>query len=213
MADIYPSSDFDEWAPTYDESVRSENGFPFEEYETVLKMILRLAPPEPGARVLDMGIGTGNLARLYADQGCSIWGLDFSAKMLEIAHSKIPGLVCGKADLRREWPPEFDLHFDRIVSAYTFHHFTLDEKRTLVQRILNESLAENGILVIGDIAFQDAAAQEASRVRLGSDWEQEEYWLADETISAFHAAGINCRFTPVSYCTGVFQFGTMVADG
>lgn len=206
MTDPYPPSDFDEWAPTYDESVTPGKGFPFEGYAAVLSTITRLAPPVPGARVLDMGIGTGNLARLYADQGCSIWGLDFSAIMLEIACSKIPGLVPGHADLRRDWPLEFNLRFDLIVSAYTFHHFTLIEKRTLVQRILNESLADNGKLVIGDIAFQNAADQDACRRRVGMDWEQEEYWLADETLAAFKDSGLACRFTPVSFCAGVFEF-------
>lgn len=206
MTELFPASHFDDWALTYDASVAINSGFPFDGYASVLRTIVQFAPPDQNTSVLELGIGTGNLAKLYADQGCRIWGLDFSEKMLELSRLKLPEAVLAKVDLRTNWPKDFDRKFDCIVSAYTFHHFTLEEKVTLVQRLLKDHLAPAGQLVIGDIAFQNVADEDACRRRLGSDWEQELYWLADETLTAFNAAGISVQFTPISYCAGVFQF-------
>ena len=76
--------------------------------------------------VLDLGIGTGNLARLFADVGCRVWGTDYSPAMLAKARLKIPEATHGAArSARAPGRLELDRRFDRIVSAYTFHHFEL----------------------------------------------------------------------------------------
>ncbi len=38
-----------------------------------------------GARVVDLGTGTGNLARLFARHGCEVTGVDIAAPLLEQA--------------------------------------------------------------------------------------------------------------------------------
>ena len=203
----FPARDFDDWASSYDSSILT-GGFPLDGYISVLETIFKLASPFQGAAVLDLGIGTGNLAKYFTDFGCSIWGLDFSEEMLKHARIKIPEAVLGNEDIRSDWPMHFKRQLDRIVSAYTFHHFTLEEKVTLVQRLFKDHLVPGGKLVIGDIAFQNAADEDACRRRLGSDWEQELYWLADESATAFNTVGISVQFRPISYCASVFQFST-----
>jgi SAM-dependent methyltransferase len=42
-----------------------------------------IAPP--GARVVDLGTGTGSLARLFAGRGCAVTGVDIAAPLLEQA--------------------------------------------------------------------------------------------------------------------------------
>lgn len=74
---------FDRWAADYDRSVAMSGEFPFIGYEMVLTQVVSKALPVPGLRVLDLGIGTGNLAQKLA--GCEVWGLDFSGEMLEQA--------------------------------------------------------------------------------------------------------------------------------
>src|SRR3954469_8062490 len=44
----------------------------------------------PGARVLDLACGTGDLCRDLAARGCHPIGLDFSAGMLAVAHVDAP---------------------------------------------------------------------------------------------------------------------------
>jgi len=207
MSDLFQPDEFDTWASSYDLDVQGEKGFPFEGYAAVLQGIADRAEARPADSVLDLGAGTGNLTLLFARAGCEVWGLDFSSKMLALAHTKLPQAVFGQADLREEWPPAFRRRFDRIVSGYTFHHFPLGEKVALVKRLINENLLPDGRLLIGDISFRDAAAEDLVRQAMGSDWEQEYFWLADEALAAFSLAGIAARFVAISPCAGIFQFG------
>ncbi len=206
MTTQFPPSEFDQWAATYDSSAAPSAGFPFDGYSHVLQQIVSLANPHPGESVLDLGIGTGNLALLFTAKGCDIWGIDFSVEMLALAKVKLPGAVLTCQDLRKTLPPDFEHRYDHIVSAYTFHHFPLEEKVILVKRLLEEYLQPGGNLVIGDIAFRSAAHEAQMRDRLGADWEQEYYWLADEALAAITAAGMNATYQQISSCAGIFYF-------
>jgi len=205
MTDLFPPAEFDGWAPDYDASVAAERGFPFDGYADVLRTIVQQAAPQPGATVLDLGIGTGNLALLFTEQGCRIWGIDFSVEMLKLAQSKLPSATLTLNDLHAALPPEFPQCFDHIISAYTFHHFPLEEKVNLIRRLMEDHLQPQGNMVIGDIAFRDAAAENLLRRQYSDEWEQEYYWLADESLSALAAAGLITVYTQVSSCAGVFQ--------
>ena len=58
---------------------------------------------------------------------------------------------------------------------------------------------------MADIAFEDQAALEAIKRAVGDEWEDEFYWLADETISALTKAGLDAKFHLISSCGGVFE--------
>src|SRR4051812_12758392 len=46
---------------------------------------------KPGARVLDVGCGTGApTAQRFADAGCEVTGIDISPTMLELARKNVP---------------------------------------------------------------------------------------------------------------------------
>ena len=85
--DPYPASDFDEWAAIYDETIAAESGFPFEDYRRALQTVLDQAQVAPGMSVLDLGVGTGNLALLFDRAGCELWCSDFSPQMLARAQT------------------------------------------------------------------------------------------------------------------------------
>jgi putative AdoMet-dependent methyltransferase len=206
MKSSLPSDEFDAWATHYDRDVFANTGFPFEGYSQVLQTIVDEAIITPGSCVLDLGIGTGNLARLFANRGCEIWGLDFSAEMLAEAQKKLPKAILRKVDLQAEWPQPFQRKYDLAVSAYTFHHFPLNEKSRLIRSVLKENLAPGGWFIIGDITFQNAKARDALRDKLGGEWEEEDYWLVDETLSHFKMTGIPVQFIQISYWAGVLIF-------
>ena len=94
--------------------------------------------------------------------------------------------------------------FDAIVSGYAFHHFDLPTKINLLSRLATDYLNPGGRIVIGDIAFPDAAAQAAARQVLGDLWDEEDYWIADETLLACHQAGLQASYQHISSCGGVF---------
>lgn len=200
--DPFPASDFDRWAGTYDQDVLDETSFPFIGYQQVLAAVVRLAQAHPGMRLLDLGTGTGNLAAPFAALGCEVWATDFSAEMLSLARRKLPAVHFFLADLRLGWPPELEGPFDRIVSAYVFHHFDLVQKVSLCAALARH-LAPQGRLVIADIAFPDQAALDTVRRHLGAAWEEEFYWVADESLAVLRQAGLKADFEQISSCAGV----------
>lgn len=199
---------FDAWARRYDDAVVANDGaFPFAGYERVLDEVAAAADVTPNMRVLDLGIGTGNLAARFAERGCEVWGVDFSADMLARARAKVPGAVLVQANLLGEWPAELRGPFDRVVAAYVFHEFDLAVKMKLLQRIISHSLAENGLILVADIAFPSVAERAEAHRRWADLWDDDEhYWAADEAIAACESLGVCAAFRRVSMCAGVFAF-------
>jgi len=76
--------------------------------------------PEPGERILEVGVGTGLSLPLYP-VGCQVVGIDISDPMLERARTRLTGLA--HADVRLErmdaraiaFP---DGHFDKVLAPY-----------------------------------------------------------------------------------------------
>jgi len=202
--------EFDDWAATLDQDILEyADKFPFAGYAQVLDVVARLANAMPGSTVLDLGIGTANLAGRFLAMNCTVYGLDFSSKMLEAARAKFPQLHLAQADLMGDWRAVLRQAFERtrfeaIVSGYTFHHFDLADKVSLLVRLAGEHLSPGGCIVIGDIAFENATAQDVARQHWGDLWEEEDYWIADETLAACHAAGLQVTYKQISSCGGVF---------
>ncbi|MFZ5921548.1 MAG: class I SAM-dependent DNA methyltransferase [Chloroflexota bacterium] len=169
--DPFPPSEFDDWAESYDASVAGSLAFPFDGYEQALDTVVVQAGARPGQSVLDLGTGTGNLALRFADVGCALWCTDFSEPMLAKARQKLPGTQFVLHDLRREWPKALDRRFDRIVSAYVFHHFELPQKVKIVTDLAGNRLSPGGRLVIADLSFRDRPALEAFARSVGDLWE------------------------------------------
>lgn len=207
--DPFPSTDFDPWAETYDQDVVSENAFPFDGYGRALDMIVRLAAPRPGMSVLDLGTGTGNLARRFAELGCAVWCTDFSQAMIEKARLKLPSANFVRHDLRDPWPVELERRFDRIVSAYVFHHFELEVKVSLCRDLAANRLARGGSLIIADISFDDQPTMGAFASSIRELWEPEPYWLADESVRALEEAGLGVEYGRISKCAGLYQINPM----
>jgi len=199
---------FDNWAEHYDPAALSaEDDFPFAGYELILDQVITLADVRPAMRILDLGIGTGNLAARFLRQGCLVWGIDFSAKMLAHARARLPQVNLLQANLLDEWPISLQQPFDRVVSAYVFHEFDLDTKINLLRRMATRYLSPGGSILIADIAFPTTSARAEASRRWAACWDQEEYyWAADETIASGEQAGLLATYAQFSSCGGVFVF-------
>lgn len=200
---------FDRWAPDYDHSVQDTARaelFPFAGYDDVLEGLCRELHAEPGMTVLDVGTGTGNLARRIQDLGCRLWGTDLSATMLEEARAKLPEATLVEADLQSTWPESIDGPFDRIVSAYVLHHFDLETKVSILLEAAKR-LSPHGRIVVGDIAFATQTDRERAKQRWHDRWDHEEhYWAAEETLDAARRVGLHGKWIEISICAGIFSF-------
>jgi len=209
MNDKYPAEEFDQWASSYDKDIYS-GGFPFSGYEDTLDEIVNIAHPQSGMQILDMGVGTGNLAARFLAHGCDVTGIDFSTRMIEFAKNKYPDAEYYQADLRSDFSSLFSgRKFDRIVSAYTFHHFSLPKKTSILLKLL-PYLDDIGFFIIGDIAFNNRLSMKINKERLGSFWEEEDYWLADESVEYLSQRNLQAKFTSTSRFAGVFCINPLV---
>jgi putative AdoMet-dependent methyltransferase len=124
--------------------------------------------------------------------------------MLDKAREKLPFATLVRHDLRADWPHEIDRRFDRIVSAYVFHHFELEKKLSLCRELVDQHLLPGGKLVLADLSFAEAPAMAAFARTAGELWEVEPYWLANESVEALKRAGLNVQYVSVSSCAGVY---------
>jgi putative AdoMet-dependent methyltransferase len=203
-------STFDERAETYDQSVQGRDDFPFLGYDAALEGVVAAAAPRPPCSVLDLGIGTGNLAKRFAELGCEVWGLDFSPRMLTRAARKVPGARLAEAGLLGEWPAAFNRKFDLIVSAYAFHHFTLERKIALLRRLSRDHWEPGGRIIIADISFRTNEALAHARERWRDVWDEEHYWIAEEAVPACEAAGLLIRYEQISEVAGIYVLTSAV---
>lgn len=198
---------FDRWAASYDAVARSGEAFPFAGYEATLDRVVALVAADRGQRVLDLGIGTGNLAKRFVAAGCSVWGIDLSSDMLAVARSKLPDVHLHHGDFLCSWPVGFPERFERIVSTYAFHHIDDRGKVELIARLLRHRCTEGGLLAIGDISFATRKEMAEEERSWGDLFDPDEhYWVAEQAIPACEAAGFAGVYEQTSRCAGVYVF-------
>lgn len=197
------SNGFDVWADGYDESVRladENDAYPFAGYATILREIYGRVCASGAKAVLDIGFGTGTLAGQLYQQGCDVFGQDFSSRMIQLAQGKMPRAKLYQGDFSPGLVQELkQQRYDAIIATYALHHLTDEQKVAFFQELL-PLLQDNGCIYVGDVAFATRAQLEQCKAQAGDDWDASEiYFVYDELKQAFP----QLRFEPVSHCAGL----------
>ena len=196
---------FDLWADGYDKTVgvsEAENTYPFAGYKKVLGLIFQTVMETANAAVLDIGFGTGALTAKLYEQGCSIYGQDFSPGMIALASEKMPNAHLYQGDFSKGLvEPLRARRYDYIVATYSLHHLT-DAQKSVFLFELRDCLKEHGKIIIGDVAFETRKDLERCKLDAGDAWDDDEiYFVAEELRKDF--PGLS--FTRISDCAGVLM--------
>jgi demethylmenaquinone methyltransferase/2-methoxy-6-polyprenyl-1,4-benzoquinol methylase len=112
---------FDRIAPSYD---RINDIQSLGMHRIWKKWLWLLSRPKPGAKILDLCCGTGDIAFLFANQGCEVAAVDFSREMLTVARQRTAHEVTPK-NQRPEFTQGDALHlpypnetFDALTIGY-----------------------------------------------------------------------------------------------
>jgi ubiquinone/menaquinone biosynthesis C-methylase UbiE len=128
------SPDFSRTATDY---ARHRAGFP----PALLDRLAASGIARPGARVVDLGTGTGSLARLFAQHGCDVTGVDIATGLLEQA--KRLDHEAGVQITYVERPAEAtglpDGEFDVVSAGQCWHWFDRPAAAREVARLLTSA--------------------------------------------------------------------------
>lgn len=179
-------------------------------YNDVLAWVLKEARIVSASRVLELGSGTGNLSSRIARCG-ELVCVDLSERMEAIACSKLAHLRNRrfiKADVLEVFEQEKG-PFDAVISTYTLHHLTDDEKRIIFAKIF-ASLVPGGRAVFGDLMVQsngDKALKIQEYLANGDkktaqDLREEFFWTIDAAVVDLCELGFQVetrRFSDLSH--------------
>jgi SAM-dependent methyltransferase len=109
----------------------------------------------PGQRILDLGTGTGLLARQFARQGARVAGIDLSTGMIETAQAvaQQEGLAVDFRHSPAEQTPFADGAFDVITANHCWMYFDTPKVLAEAQRLL----ATGGPVVVSFFAWLQIA--------------------------------------------------------
>jgi SAM-dependent methyltransferase len=91
---------------------------------------------KPGARVIDLGSGTGILAKLVLERGAQVHGIEPNAEMRRYSDEALGGADFHTQDGTAENTRLPDAHFDLLVAGQSFHWFDPERTRIEALRIL-----------------------------------------------------------------------------
>lgn len=199
------SKGFDRWAGGYDKDILAmqDEGYPFEGYYNTLGYIQNKVKAGKAEKILDIGIGTGLLSETLYREGVEITGIDFSARMLDLAKKKMPNGRFIQFDFNEGLPKEIKGEkYDHIISSYAIHHIDDEQKIDFLKGIV-QNLTDGGLVLIGDIAFETGAAMEKVREQSTVWDEAEHYMVAEKIINELAKHQLKSEFVKTSNCSGV----------
>jgi len=120
----------------------------FEPLNRGLRMLgVRMILPEQGMRVLDVGCATGSHLDIYRGSGCTLFGIDASPSMLDVARSRL-----GKgADLRLGDATQMHYEsgtFDLVLCMLVLHEMDQPARMSVIAEMKRVLKPDGRILLI-----------------------------------------------------------------
>jgi len=151
------------------------------------RMVIELAKIKPGDKVLDVGCGTGNLtltAKLYTGMSGSVYGIDASPEMIEVAQKKAKRM--GSETIFEvgliEQLPYPDATFDIVISRLVIHHLPDDLKRTAFTEILRVLKAGGHLLIADFNPPKNPVLNHVTSALVGSHMMQTNVWSIPQML-------------------------------
>jgi len=199
---------FDLWAKDYNKSVlksEKEGSYPFAGYSEVKYSIFDIISDAKKAKVLEMGVGTGEITKPLYDLGCEITGVDLSNKMIEIAKSHMEKSTFILADFS-DALNEISIKFDFIVFSYSIHHLSYNGQIELLIK-LNDYLNEDGIIIIGDVSTFTIEDMNQLQNKYAAIWDDEEYYPILKKYQLSQLVDIyKLSYVQINEVAGVYKF-------
>lgn len=158
--------------------------------ERLIDIFVRLSGLPSGARVADLGCGSGVFSNVLQQRGYTCTGVDLSPALIRIAKQKYPGIEFIEGDV--EHLPFADGSFDGVLLAGVLHHFS---NRAAFLAEVKRILRPGGKFVAFDpnrmnpamYLYRDRSSPLYSSVGVT---ENERPVLAGEIVAEFAAAGL-----------------------
>ena len=106
----------------------------------------------PVRQIVDLGIGTGALARACLQQAprARVWGIDVDAEMTTVARRRL-GRQAAQVEIASGSFVEAALpRADAVVATYSLHHIKRRADKQQFYRRIHRALRRGGVLVAGD---------------------------------------------------------------
>jgi len=156
----------------------------FEWDEKIVKFIEHVCQLKPPARILDLACGGGDQAKVFAQKGYEVVGVDIAPSLIEFAQQqfskdKLKGdfIVGDMRDI------EYDAEFDAcVILSGSFGFFGDVEDQKLLCSI-NKALKKGGKVFIMFISASQQVDHKRTWIELDDHWELEETWFDAETCT------------------------------
>lgn len=138
----------------------------------------------PGARILDLGCGGGDQAKVFSRKGYNIVGIDIAPSLIQFAQAqfKKEGLAGNflAGDMRQI---AYDAEFDAcVLLSGTFGFFSDAENQALLVAI-RRALKPAGMVFIMYLAPDQTSGRHRTWSETGDGWELTETWFDSDTAS------------------------------
>lgn len=196
---------YDLWSDGYDIAcnlLEERDEYPVAGYKEVLNQVYQRVRTSSGKKVLELGFGTGILARKLYQDGYEIHGVDHSESVVDVAREDMPKVHFLCDDYEMGIPEEMMFEeFDVCIATYSINKMDAYEKADLFQDVLDH-LRPGGKLIVGDVAFENLAdmkklAREFKDRRIHFDYPL----VHEEAIKDFP----ELSWTPVSKCAAILE--------